>query len=55
VEESPPSNGDDLKRADDVDAEEFDPRAGSRAAFDIMDAIGPDVFWHPKPARGEGD
>ena len=46
-----PTGPDDQKRADDVDAEGFDPDAGARAAFDMMDQIGTGVFWHPKRGR----
>jgi hypothetical protein len=46
-----PTGSDDQKRADDVDAEGFDPNAGARAAFDMMDQIGTGVFWHPKRGR----
>jgi len=45
---------DDQKRADDAGVEGFDPNAGARAAFDMMDQIGPGVFWHPKRGRGKG-
>ena len=44
-----PPGGSDQKRADDADAEGFDPDAGARAAFDTMDQIGPGVFWHRRP------
>lgn len=45
-------SGQDLRRADDVDRDEpFDPAEGSRAAFDMMDRIGPDVYWHEEPHR----
>jgi hypothetical protein len=43
-------DGEDLRRADG-DEPPFDPAEGARAAFDIMDQIGPNVFWHPKPHR----
>jgi hypothetical protein len=51
----PSTDGSDLKRADDVDAEEFDPNAGARAAFDMMDQIGPGVFWHHKSGKNQDD
>lgn len=46
-----PDPGSDLLRADDVDAEAYDPDAGARAAFDTMDQIGPGVFWRPHHKR----
>jgi hypothetical protein len=52
IEGLTPVDGADLRRSDDNDNEPpFDPAAGSRAAFDIMDQIGPGVFWHTKSGR----
>jgi hypothetical protein len=51
--EAAASDGHDMKRADDAEGNEppFDPAEGSRAAFDMMDRIGPHVYWHEKPHR----